>query len=1084
MPASKLNKTILRKFKHNQHNHAMNLSSTLFRRLLPVLIILLVSATAVRAQVFGQNIVRYKNEKFKVLQTPHFEIYYYLKNEKLIKKFAQDAETWYKMHQEIFRDTFLRKNPIILYNNHPDFQTTTALNGEIGIGTGGVTEAFKNRVIMPVMELNNQTRHVLGHELVHAFQYHTLLEKDSIGLESISQTPLWMVEGMAEYLSIGKVDAFTSMWMRDALLNRDIPSLKDLTNSNKYFPYRYGQAFWTFVGSVYGDTTIVPLFKATAKYGYENGLRYTFGYDDSTLSGLWKNAIEAHYRPMLKSDSSQVKITGTKVIDNKNAGNMNVAPAISPDGQYLAFLSEKDLFGIDLFLADAKTGKIIRKLSSQISNSHIDDFNFLESAGTWSPDSKQFAFSIFSKGRNQLMIIDVATGKVNLRAPMGEVTQFGNLSWAANGDDIAFSGMVEGQSDIFSYNLKTKQVTQITNDNYSDYAPNYAPDGKKIVFSSDRASMSKNANTAVHPINLTIYDIESKTLTDVPVFAGANNLNAQFSGDSNRIFFLSNRDGFRNMYEYNLSDKKVKQLTDYFTGISGITEFSPAMSVSRNDDIVYSYYRSQRYTLYNSPLSNFRSKAVDANEVNFDAAVLPPMENLGVDIVNSNLANFERFEKTTADSMRLVPYRPKFKLDYLANSGGVGVSTSRFGTGVQGGISGRFSDILGKNQIIANLAINGEIYDFGGLVGYINQSSRINWGAAISHSPYVSGFRDVVAEQLDGRNGKINVFNDRTNIIRTFEEQAQVFGAYPFNKVHRFELGGAFSRYSYRVDRFSNYYEDLGGGISGGYLGSDKKRIPTAQASRELGFSLNSFTIMQANASFVGDNSIMGITSPLDGFRYRVGVEQYFGDYKFYALSLDARKYVRLKPFTIAARTFNYMRIGKDGERLYPLFIGYPYFIRGYEANSFYKSRNSTSGDFDINQLSGNKVAVFNFEVRLPFTGPKKLAQIPSKFLFTDLNFFFDAGLAWNQGNKIVFKSQPTYTTQPGIDAQGNPKKDAAGDPILEQVTNERVPAISFGVSLRVNVFGYFVLEPYYAFPLQRKDVKAGVFGLTFAPGW
>lgn len=1039
----------------------MIMNSTFLRRLIPLLVFLMISAVSVQAQYFGQNKVRYKNEKFKVLQTPHFELYYYLKNEKMIQKFAQDAETWYKMHQEIFRDTFLKKNPIILYNNHPDFQQTTALQGEIGVGTGGVTEALKNRVIMPVMELNNQTRHVLGHELVHAFQYHILLEKDSIGLENISQIPLWMIEGMAEYLSVGKTDAFTSMWMRDALLNRDIPSLKDLTNSNKYFPYRYGQAFWTFVGSVYGDTTIVPLFKATARFGYENGLKYTFGYDDNTLSGLWKNAIESHYRPMLKSDSSQIKISGTKIIDNKNAGNMNVAPAISPDGKYLCFLSEKDLFGIDLFLADAKTGKIMRKLSSQVANSHIDDFNFLESAGAWSPDSKQFAFSIFSKGKNQLMVINVDNGSVALRTDMGNVEQFGNLTWAPNGDDIAFSGMVEGQSDIFTYNIKTKTVTPITNDAYSDYAPSYSPDGKKLVFSSDRASMMKNSSNAVHPINLSIYDIESKSLTDVPVFPGANNLNAQFSGDSKRLFFLSNRDGFRNLYEYNLGDNTAKQLTDYFTGISGVTEFSPAISVSRNDDIIYSYYRYQRYTLYNSPVSNFKSRPVDVNEVNFDAAILPPMENTGVDIVNSNLGNFEKFEKTLTDSMKLVPYKPKFKLDYLANSG-VGVSTSRFGTGVQGGIVGMFSDILGKNQIIANLSVNGEIYDFGGLVGYINQQSRINWGFALSHIPYITGFRDIAAEQIDQSDGsKLDVINDRTNLIRTFEDQMQLFGAYPFNKVHRFELGGAFSRYSYRIDRISNYYDETGSY----YLGSEKKKIPTDQASQELGIPFNSFTIFQANASFVGDNSIMGVTSPLDGFRYRVGAEQYFGDYSFSAITVDLRKYVRVKPFTFAARTYNYIRIGRDGENLYPLYAGYPYLIRGYEANSMYKS-NDLGGNFDINQLSGSKIAVVNFEVRLPFTGPKKLAQIPSKFLFTDLNLFFDAGLAWDEDSKVSFKSQPNGVLLPN----GKPA--------------ERVPALSAGVSVRVNVFGYFVLEPYYAFPFQRKDVKAGVFGLTFAPGW
>jgi Tol biopolymer transport system component len=1035
---------------------------TFLKKSLAILFFVLVSVISVHAQYFGQNKVRYKNEDFKVLQTPHFEIYYYVKNDKLLKKFAQDAETWYKMHQEVFRDTFLTKNPIILYSNHPDFQQTSALNGEIGVGTGGVTEALKNRVIMPILDINSQTRHVLGHELVHAFQYHTLLVRDSISLENIGNTPLWMVEGMAEYLSVGKKDAFTSMWMRDALLNRDIPSLKDLTNSNKYFPYRYGQAFWTFVGSLYGDTTIVPLFKATARFGYENGIKYTFGYDDRTLSGLWKNSIEQHYRPLLKADSSQIKISGVKIIDNKNAGNMNVAPAISPDGKYLSFLSEKDLFGIDLFLADAKTGKILRKLSSQISNSHIDDYNFIESAGAWSPDSKQFAFSIFSQGKNQMLIIDVNNGHTISQTPMGRVEQFGNLTWSPNGNEIAFSGMVEGQSDIFSYNLSTKVLTQLTDDEYSDYAPSFSPDGQKIVFSSDRVAIMGGNINAVNPINLSVYDIASKTVSNINVFPGANNLNAQFSGDSKRIFFLSNRDGFRNLYEYSLTDNSVKQLTDYFTGISGITEFSPAISVSRNDDIVYSYYRYQRYTLYNSALSNFKAKTVNAQEVNFNAAILPPIENVGVNVVNSNLGNFDRFEKTVADSLKTVPYKAKFQLDYLANSGGVGVATSRFGTGIQGGIIAMFSDILGRNQIVGNLSINGEISDFGGMFGYINQESRINWGVGLSHIPYVTGFRSAQLSSTPNAPNAVDTIS--TNILRTFEDKIEVFGSYPFSKIHRFELGGAFSYYSYRLDRFNNFH--IAGYYPYGYLGSDREKVSNTEASSTLGIPLKPFSVWQTNISFIGDNSISGLTSPLDGFRYRVGAEQYFGDFSFTAINFDVRKYWRAKPVTFAARALTNMRIGRDGENLYPLYVGYPYYIRGYEANSFYNSKKVNTGTFDINQLAGSKIAVFNFEMRLPFTGPKKLAQIPSRLLFSDLNLFFDAGLAWSEDSYVSFKNQPNGVLLPN------------GTPI------ERVPALSAGVSVRVNVLGYFVIEPYYAIPFQRKDVNFGVFGVAFAPGW
>src|SRR6201991_3141019 len=143
------------------------------------------------AQYFGQNKVRYKNLKFQVYKTPHFEIYYYLKNDSMVKRFAQESELWYTLHQQIFRDTFKTPNPIILYANHPDFQQTTAIDGEIGVGTGGVTEGLKHRIVMPMMETNQTTRHVIGHELVHAFQYRALQGGENESFENINNIPLW-----------------------------------------------------------------------------------------------------------------------------------------------------------------------------------------------------------------------------------------------------------------------------------------------------------------------------------------------------------------------------------------------------------------------------------------------------------------------------------------------------------------------------------------------------------------------------------------------------------------------------------------------------------------------------------------------------------------------------------------------------------------------------------------------------------------------------------------------------------------------------------------------------------------------------
>ncbi|OZA54269.1 MAG: tolB protein precursor, partial [Sphingobacteriales bacterium 39-40-5] len=400
-----------------------------------------------------------------------------------------------------------------------------------------------------------------------------------------------------------------------------------------------------------------------------------------------------------------------------------------------------------------------------------------------------------------------------------------------------------------------------------------------------------------------------------------------------------------------------------------------------------------------------------------------------------NLNNFERFERIPKDSIRTIAYKPKFKLDYLS-SNGVGASVGRFGTGLASGIQGVFSDILGRNQIFATAAVNGEIYDFGGQVAYVNQQSRINWGAVGSHIPYVSGQVSAAVENIPGVG---QTYIENYDIIRTFEDQFSVFASYPFSRNHRFEAGSGISRYSYRIDRYSNYYD-----YNSGYpIGNDRKKLSRDDAAAFYGVFFDPFTTVQLNAAFVGDNSYSGMTGPLDGFRYRLGIENYQGDYKLNAITADVRRYVRLKPITVAGRIYTYTRMGRDENRLYQMYAGYGYLIRGYDANSFYRNGTTSTGagEFDINQLVGSRIAVANFELRLPFTGPEKLAAVESKFLFSDLNLFFDMGLAYDNDSKVAFRSSPR--TINGY--------------------MERIPAMSAGVSLRVNVFGYFILEPYYA---------------------
>jgi len=242
-----------------------------------------VPVNSVEAQYFGRNKPGYRSFKFDVIQTPAFEIYHYFENDSLLNSLTSWSEQWYRTHQDIFRDTFKTKNPVIFYNNHPDFQQTNTISSLIGTGTGGVTESLKNRVIMPVAPSLAQTDHTLGHELVHAFQYNMFIKTDTSVSMSINNIPLWMIEGMAEYLSVGSVDPHTAMWMRDALINKRFPTLDQLSNQSEYFPYRYGQSFWAMVGKTWGDTVIIPLLRKTAQYGFEKATYIILSINSKSL---------------------------------------------------------------------------------------------------------------------------------------------------------------------------------------------------------------------------------------------------------------------------------------------------------------------------------------------------------------------------------------------------------------------------------------------------------------------------------------------------------------------------------------------------------------------------------------------------------------------------------------------------------------------------------------------------------------------------------------------------------------------------------------------------------------------------------
>ena len=117
---------------------------------------------------FGQNKVQYKEFNWLYIQTKHFDIYFTEQGRDIAEFTAKIAEDALNDYENVLNYQINNRITIIVYNSHNDFQETNTTEGYLGQGTGGFTEPFKNRVVLPFEGSYSKFRHVIRHELVHA----------------------------------------------------------------------------------------------------------------------------------------------------------------------------------------------------------------------------------------------------------------------------------------------------------------------------------------------------------------------------------------------------------------------------------------------------------------------------------------------------------------------------------------------------------------------------------------------------------------------------------------------------------------------------------------------------------------------------------------------------------------------------------------------------------------------------------------------------------------------------------------------------------------------------------------------------
>jgi len=1019
-----------------------------FRRVLSgtavaILLILSLSPPPCRGQYFGRNKVRYEKFNFRVIQTDNFKLYYQKDAYSATTDAARMLERWYARFSRIFDHRINEKQPVILYANHADFQQTNVIRGIISQGTGGVTEGMKRRMVIPFTGSYGENNHVLGHELVHAFQFDIAVELGG-GARSAGRIPLWFMEGMPEYLTLGHGYPLTSMWMRDAVLRDEIPSIQEISRNSQYFPYRYGHAVWSYITSRWGDRAIRDLFRVSVKKGWKRGIEEVLNITVDSLSRDWKKQLKKQYRPTVEGRTLPDEV-GRNIISG--GMGMNLSPSVSPDGKRLAYFSRHDVFTLDLFLADAETGKIIDKLISTNSDAHFDALRFTGSSGTWSPDGSRFCFVVFEKGDNELAILEIESGEIVRQFPLEGVRAIHNVSWSPEGDRLAVSANSGGSSDLYIYNLRSGSTERITSDRFAELQPCWSPDGNRLAFITDRGGSTDISDLDLGHVIIGVMELETEDIRLISIPGSEKHTSPQFSPDGARLLFTANPGGFSDIFSYTLNGGGTSRLTNTATGVCGLTELSPALSVSsKTGKIFFNIFNRMEYRIHSlpAPQQDGEAESVFSAAGRRSGRGFPKPEEPGR-IVDQYLHNPSRALPARRE-YESVDYDPDLKMVY-AGMTTIGVTADRAGTSVSGGTSFLLSDMLGDYNVGITAYASGAVEDIGGEISYRDLKKRYNWGLLAGHLSYrsISSYTGLDTVEVDGRDILAREYNLITT--RTFVDRGYLLAEYPLSRNRRLEFNAGYTRYSYEteVERYVT---------AGGY---------TIDHSTAEGPSPSALNLFRTSAAYVGDYSFFGFTSPARGLRYRFEVEPSFGSLRYLTATVDYRHYLFFRPLTVAARLMHIGRYLRDAEnnRLPEMFLGNRTLVRGYSMGTFNLedcgSDNGTEGCPRIDRLSGSRIGVLNMEVRLPLLGSDNYGVYSFPYLPTELSLFMDAGVAWTSEQYPEFK--------------------------LDTDSDRRVPVFSAGAAVRINLANYLIAQFYGAYPFQRPG-KGWQWGFLIAPGW
>ncbi len=891
---------------------------------------------------FGRNKIQYENFDWKVMQTEHFDIYYYPEMEELAEHGAYFAEESYDELKNKFAYALNHRVPIIFYSSNLHFKQTNITPGFIPDGVGGFFEFLKGRVVIPANGNLHRFRRVIRHELVHVFTYNKVLRVMRDHRKPPENfLPLWFTEGIAEYWS-GEPDHSHEMIMRDALFSNNYVPLQNIFRINGTFQmYKQGEAICRFIAETYGEEKLLMLIDNFWKdRDFRRVMELTLKEDFKTISDKIDVWLKEQYYPKLENIQVPSLLSNPLAVRGFNA---KPVPYTFADGTTNIYyvgnqLGYSNLYTVPVDSLMRPTGNpevIIRGERSD----RFESFHLFESRMSISPQGK-LAFVTKSGERDVVHTFDLEADELEATYSFEDLIAVYSPDWSPDGKQLVFTSIDRsGFSDLFVYNTETQALRRLTQDAYDDRDPAWRPDGKSIAFSSDRTGYGETGY-----FNIFTFSLESGAVQYVTNGPHLDQ-SPRWHPDGDRLVFTraargeSGKFSAQNIWVVDMTQKMGDLPTVASTQRTGPTIPITARNVRQLTELSSAAFDpvwTEDGRLVFTSFESFRFTIRSLN--NADSLYAWPRYD-GMEDLSATRESwaFKRLEgEQEAD---LVPYRRKYRLDIAQG----GVSQNAV-LGTTGGAVMAFSDMLGDDYLFLT------VFNTGDTRGDLLKSLSFQVARTQLHrrTNYTYGLY-----RFSGRRYDIRDPDAATGFPFFYETIYGGFGAvsYPISKFRRVEFGTS--------------------------LNWSDKDVPGVREREAL--------LLSNSVALVHDNALYSINGPVDGWRanltaaYTTDVR--FSNVSYVSLIGDVRHYFRIgRQVTFASWAMGRINHGREA-RLNV--IGGSWDLRGYRFLS----------------VRGQKLWHTSHELRFPIlTAPSLYIPILAPFGIANVRgaLFFDAAHAWN----------------------------------------------------------------------------------------